>query len=60
MKAREVDVALPVKLLNYVDDLVRLEGWGSSRAEVVRNIVWQEVHRLIVAGRLTETPGDKK
>lgn len=53
---KEIDVPIPEKLMYYVDDLVRLEGWGSSRGEVVRNIVWQEVHRLIVAGRLTETP----
>lgn len=42
------------KLLLYLDDLVAKQGFGNSRSAVARNFIWQEVNRLIEAGRLKE------
>lgn len=47
-----VEVALSPKLLAYLDALKEAEGFGSSRAEIIRNFVWKEVNRLIEAGRI--------
>jgi hypothetical protein len=55
-KSEKETKAIPVngtpKLLEYLDELVDMEGFGNSRAEVARNFVWQEVNRLIAVGRL--------
>ena len=42
------------KLLAYLDELVKKQGFGNSRSAVARNFVWREVNRLIEAGRLDE------
>jgi hypothetical protein len=49
-----IEFAAPPKLVAYLDDLVDLEGFGNSRAEVARNFVWNEVNELIKAGRLKQ------
>ena len=48
-----VEIALSPKLIEYLDALKELEGFGSSRAEIIRNFVWKEVNRLLEVGRLT-------
>lgn len=47
-----IEVAVTPKLVNYLDLLKKGEGFGNSRAEIVRNFVWKEVNRLIETGRL--------
>jgi hypothetical protein len=47
-----IEVAASPKLVQYLDELVRDEGFGNSRPEIVRAFVWKEVNRLIEAGRL--------
>lgn len=46
-----IEIGLSPTLLEYIDALVKLEGFGDSRPEVIRNFVWLEVNRLIAAGR---------
>lgn len=47
-----VEFAASAKLIHYLDELQREEGFGSSRAEIARTFVWKEVNRLIETGRL--------
>jgi hypothetical protein len=49
-----VEFAAPAKLIAYLDDLVELQGFGTSRAEIARNFVWDEVNRLIESNRLKQ------
>jgi hypothetical protein len=51
-----LEVAMPQKLLDYLDSLHTKGGFGSSRADIVRNFTWKEVNRLIEVGRLNERP----
>jgi hypothetical protein len=53
-KTKVVPVSASPRLLEYLDDLVAMEGYGASRAEVARNFVWKEVNRLIEADRLPD------
>lgn len=47
-----VEIALSPKLVEYLDTLKDMEGFGGSRAEIIRNFVWKEVNRLIETSRL--------
>jgi hypothetical protein len=42
------------KLLEYLQDLVDLQGYGSSKSAVARGFIWKEVNRLIEVGRLQQ------
>lgn len=42
-----VAITCTPKLVAYLDDLVREEGYGNSRAEVVRGFVWRGIEDLI-------------
>lgn len=42
------------KLLAYLNDLQRLQGFGNSMSAIARGFVWKEVNRLIEAGRLRQ------
>lgn len=49
-----IDVQVSEKLLAYVDQLVKLEGFGNSRDAVVRNFLWWGVNKQLEAGRLKD------
>ncbi len=49
-----LEVGFTPKAIKYLDMLKEKEGFGSSRADVVRNMVWKEIHRLIEVKRLDE------
>ena len=51
-----VEVSVPRKLVDYIDELKDMEGFGASRSEIVRNFVWQEVNRLIEVGMIKQSP----
>ena len=51
-EAFTVEFAATPKLVAYLDDLIKEEGFGNSRAEIVRNFVWKEVNRLLEVARL--------
>lgn len=42
------------KLLEYLQDLVGMQGYGGSKSAVARNFIWKEVNRLIEVGRLQQ------
>jgi len=42
------------KLLDYLQDLVDMQGFGGSKSAVARNFIWMEVNRLIEVHRLKE------
>lgn len=53
-EADHFDVSCEPKLVAYLEDLVKLQGFGNSKSAVARNFIWQEVNRLIEVRRLKE------
>lgn len=53
-KTKPIEIAATPRLRGYLQDLVDLEGFGNSVAEVARNFIWLEVNRLIEAERLKQ------
>jgi hypothetical protein len=49
-----IEVGLSPKLLKYIDELKEKEGFGNSRPDIIRNLIWKEINRLIEADRLKE------
>lgn len=47
-----VTMAAQPKLVEYLDDLIAEQGFGTSRAEVARTLVWERVRELISQGVL--------
>jgi len=47
-----VEIQVSPKLISYLDALKEMEGFGSSRPDIVRNFVWKEVNRLVEVARL--------
>lgn len=52
-KALEVTGVEP-KLLDYLEDLRKLQGFGNSISAIARGFIWNEINRLIEAGRLKQ------
>jgi hypothetical protein len=42
------------KLVAYLDELKRIEGFGESRQEIVKSLVWAAIGRLILDKRLKQ------
>jgi hypothetical protein len=57
-KPVEVTITSTPKLGLYLDDLVSEEGYGNSRAEVARTLVWRGIEELLGKGILTRRPGE--
>lgn len=58
-KNEEVTATLEVtgteqKLLAYLDDLLKLQGFGNSKSAIARGFIWKEVNRLIETGRIKQ------
>lgn len=49
----EVTGAEP-KLLAYLEELRKMQGFGNSISAIARGFVWKEVNRLIETGRLKQ------
>jgi hypothetical protein len=45
------------KVAAYLDDLVLEEGYGNSRAEVARTLIWRGIEELISKGVLDRRSG---
>ncbi len=56
-KSVTVTITATPKLAQYLDDLIKEEGFGNSRAEIAKNFVWKEINRLISAGNLDRRKG---
>ena len=50
MPSIDVTITAPPKLVEYLDDLIAEQGFGASRGEVARTLVWQRIHDLISEG----------
>jgi len=48
------EIGVEPKLLEYLGDLVKKQGFGNSKSAVARQFIWQEVNRLIERNRLEE------
>lgn len=44
--------AVEPKLVAYLDDLHKMQGFGNSVSAIARGFIWKEVNRLIETGRL--------
>ena len=58
-KNEEANAALEVtgaepKLLAYLEDLQKMQGFGNSLSAIARTFIWKEVNRLIESGRLKQ------
>lgn len=42
------------KLLEYLEDIRKLQGFGNSLSAIARGFIWNEVNRLIAAGRIKQ------
>lgn len=42
------------KLMAYLNDLRKMDGFGNSISAIARGFVWKEINRLIEAGRLKQ------
>ena len=40
------------KLVAYLEDLRKVQGFGNSLSAIARGFIWKEVNRLIEVGRL--------
>lgn len=56
-KSVEVPITATPKLVAYLEALVREEGYGTSKAEVARNLCWRMIEVLISKGILTQIRG---
>ncbi|HEX8410499.1 MAG TPA: hypothetical protein VF883_16665 [Thermoanaerobaculia bacterium] len=45
-------IVAPPKLAAYLDDLIAEQGFGTSRGEVARTLVWERLRTLISEGVL--------
>jgi hypothetical protein len=52
VKPVEVTIVAPPKLAAYLDDLIAEQGFGTSRGEVARTLVWERLRTLISEGVL--------
>jgi hypothetical protein len=49
-----VEVGLSPKAVKYLDTLKAKDGFGASRAEIIRKFVWDSINHLIEVRRLSE------
>lgn len=54
MKKKVIVVKLSPRALAYIDALVRMEGFGESRAEVITRFIWDRLNELIAKPRLVQ------
>lgn len=53
----KVPVSATPKLIQYLDDLIAEEGYGTSHAGVARNLIWDAIGELIHKGILDRHKG---
>jgi len=62
LKSIDVTIIAPPKLRDYLDDLIAEQGFGTSRGEVAKTLVWERIRDLISQGvldRRRATKGDR-
>jgi hypothetical protein len=53
-KTVRIEVWVTAKQAAYVDDLIKLEGFGDERPEVFRRFAWAAINELIATKRLDQ------
>lgn len=56
----EVPITATPKLVAYLERLIAEEGYGNSKAEVARTLLWRGVEDLIKGGILKQIRGPMK
>lgn len=62
-KSIDVNITAQPKLVLYLDDLIAEQGFGASRGEVAKTLVWEQIRSLIrdgVLDRRGATPEERK
>jgi len=49
-----LEVGFTPKAVKYLDLLKEKDGFGTSRADIIRSFVWKEINRLIEVKRLDQ------
>lgn len=53
----KITITATPKLARYLEDLIEVEGYGASRGEVARNLVWRLIEDLISKGIIEQRRG---
>lgn len=56
--SKPVEIQASPKLRLYLDDLIREDGYGTSRPEVARTLVWRGIEELITRDIIQRRPGE--
>jgi hypothetical protein len=62
VKPVDVTITAPPKLASYLDDLIAEQGFGASRGEVAKTLVWERIRALMSEGvldRRRATPAER-
>lgn len=51
---KKFEVGAEPKLLDYLDDIVAMQGYGNSRSAVARRFIWDGVNGLIGDKRIPQ------
>jgi hypothetical protein len=51
---RTIEVQASPKLLSYLEQIRRMEGFGETRQEVVKRFVWDGINKLLAEKRLRQ------
>jgi hypothetical protein len=55
MKNRlELTIPVSLKMMEYLSEIVRMEGFGATEGDVARGFLWDRINELIEARRLKE------
>ena len=49
-----VELQASAKLIAYLDALRKMEGFGESRQDIVKNFVWAGINKLLLEKRLKQ------
>jgi hypothetical protein len=49
-----IEIQASEKLVGYLDALRKMEGFGESRQEIVKNFVWGGINKLLLEKRLKQ------
>jgi hypothetical protein len=51
---KTVELQASPKLLAYLNELLRMEGFGDTRPEIVKRLVWDGINKLLAEKRLKQ------
>lgn len=54
VKLVTLEVSVEPKLVEYILDLKKLQGFGNTKSAIGRNLLWAEINRLIESKRLNQ------